>query len=274
MSAFIWSVRRELWEHGWVYRLPLMLGGVFIAVATVQTGMSLAPFDAVANPMSAAMARRLSNGFDTAARVVMFTGVVVALVYCAEALHSERHDRSILFWRSLPVGDGTVIAAKSAIPFVFTPLLGLTMILVVQLIARLTFAGTGGQFQSLFASPLRSATEAVVGTLWIAPVYAWVMLVSARARRAVLLVALLPLMLVSMVERIATDGTVIRHALFQRGVGRYWPTGHLEMVGGVDSLQAMPATALVASLSFWLGILVAAVMLAAVVRARRSAEIA
>ena len=273
MRTFIWSVRRELWEHRWVYLVPLLLGGALMAVGTWQTGVNVSGFDAAANPMSADVARRLSLGFDTAARMVLLLGVLVAFVYCAEALHSERQDRSILFWKSLPVGDGMAIAGKAAVPLVFIPALTFAMVLVCQLVARVTFAGTGGRFQSALASPGAALVEAAVGTLWIGPLYAWVLLVSARARRAVLLVALAPLMLVSMVERLATNSDTISQALFHRGIGRYWPRGHLELVGGIDALAMAPATVLLRSVSLWMGAIVAALLLVGVVQTRRrSAE--
>ncbi len=273
MRTFIWSVRRELWEHRWVYLVPLLLGGALMAVAAWQTGVNVSGFDAAANPMSAAVARRLSLGLDTAARMVLLIGVLVAFVYCAEALHAERHDRSILFWKSLPVGDGMAIAAKAAVPLMIIPALTFAMVLVCQLVARVTFAGTGGRFQSALASPGAAIVESAVGALWIGPLYVWILLVSARARRAVLLVALAPLMLVSMVERLATSGDTIGQALFHRGIGRYWPRGHLDLVGGIDALAMAPATVLLRSASLWVGAVVAALLLVGVVRARRrSAE--
>jgi ABC-2 type transport system permease protein len=194
----------------------------------------------------------------------------VAFVYCAEALHSERHDRSIVFWKSLPVGDGTAIAGKAAVPLIVIPALTFAMVLVCQLIARVTFAGTGGRFQSALSSPGGAIVEAAVGALWIGPLYAWILLVSARARRPVLLVALAPLMMVSMVERLATSGDTVSQALFHRGIGRYWPRGHLDLVGGIDALAMAPATVLLRSASLWLGVIVAAMLLVGVVRARRA----
>jgi ABC-2 type transport system permease protein len=273
MRTFIWSVRRELWEHRWVYLVPLLLGGALMAVGAWQTGANVAGFDAAVNPMSAAVARRLSLALDTAARMVLLIGVLVAFVYCAEALHSERQDRSILFWKSLPVGDGMAIAGKAAVPLIFIPALTFAMVLVCQLVARVTFAGTGGRFQSALASPSAAIVEAAVGVLWIGPLYAWILLVSARARRAVLLVALAPLILVSMIERLATSGDTIGQALFHRGIGRYWPRGHLDLVGGIDALAMAPATVLLRSASLWMGAIVAALLLIGVVQARRrSAE--
>jgi len=271
MRALVWSVRRELWEHRWVYLVPLLLGGVLIASGAAISGMNASGFAAADNPMSPMIARRLSLGLDTTARMMFVTTVIVAMVFCAEAVQSERHDGSIVFWKSLPVGDGTAICAKAAIALVVLPMLGLAMVIVCQLVARATFAGTGGHFSSSLGSPAAAFTEAVVGTLWIAPVYAWILFVSALARRAVLLIAFLPLLLVSMVERLSASSTGIGVSLFQRGVGRYWPRGHLDLVGGVDGLRVAPATLLLRSPSFWIGVIVAALLLVGVVRARRSA---
>ena len=151
--------------------------------------------------------------------------------------------------------------------------LTLSLYPLVRTPAWVTFAGTGGRFQSALASPGAAIVEAAVGALWIGPLYAWVLLVSARARRAVLLVALAPLMLVSMVERLATSRDTVGQALFHRGIGRYWPRGHLDLVGGIDALAMAPATALLRSPSLWMGAVGAALLLVGVVRVRRrSAE--
>jgi hypothetical protein len=80
-------------------------------------------------------------------------------------------------------------------------------------------------------------------------------------------------MLASMVERLATSGDTISQALFHRGIGRYWPRGHLDLVGGIDALAIAPATVLLRSASLWMGAIMAALLLVGVVRARRrSAE--
>jgi len=47
----------------------------------------------------------IAQPYDFAALLIMFTTLVVAVFYCLDALHGERRDRSILFWKSLPVSD-------------------------------------------------------------------------------------------------------------------------------------------------------------------------
>src|SRR6185312_9302365 len=61
--------------------------------------------------------------FEMAAGVLMLTIILISVFYCLDALHSERRDRSILFWKSLPVSDVTTVLAKASIPLIVLPLL-------------------------------------------------------------------------------------------------------------------------------------------------------
>ncbi len=47
----------------------------------------------------------ITQPYDFAALLIMGVTFVVAVFYCLDALHGERRDRSILFWKSLPVSD-------------------------------------------------------------------------------------------------------------------------------------------------------------------------
>ena len=67
-----------------------------------------------------------------AAGLIMLTGIVVGVFYCLDALHGERRDRSILFWKSLPVSDLTTVLAKASIPLVILPLLTFAITVATQ----------------------------------------------------------------------------------------------------------------------------------------------
>ena len=82
----------------------------------------------------AATARR---HYDMAAGLMMLTGIVVSVFYCLDALHGERRDRSILFWKSLPVSDLTTVLAKASIPLVILPLLTFAITVAMQWIMLL-----------------------------------------------------------------------------------------------------------------------------------------
>ena len=63
---------------------------------------------------------------------VMLTYVILTVVYCLGALHNERSDRSILFWKSLPVSDVTTVIAKASIPILILPLITFVVLVVTQ----------------------------------------------------------------------------------------------------------------------------------------------
>ncbi len=72
-----------------------------------------------------------------AAMMMLFTVFIVGVFYCLDALHGERRDRSILFWKSLPVSDLTTVLSKITIPLVILPLIAFAFIVCVQLIMLL-----------------------------------------------------------------------------------------------------------------------------------------
>ena len=43
--------------------------------------------------------------YDIAAIMFILTAFIVGFFYCLDAFYGERRDRSILFWKSLPVSD-------------------------------------------------------------------------------------------------------------------------------------------------------------------------
>ena len=65
---------------------------------------------------------------------VYATGLIVAIAYCLGALYSERRDRSILFWKSLPVSDLITVLSKASVPFVLIPLTSFLVCVVLQLV--------------------------------------------------------------------------------------------------------------------------------------------
>jgi ABC-2 type transport system permease protein len=254
----LWSVRRELWEHRWLWIVPLMIGTIVVAVFAGVAGVH------------AGNAQNLSGLFDLASRMLLMTGTIVSFVYCAEALHGERRDRAILFWKSWPVGDGTTVTAKAMVAMLVVPALTLALLLGAQVIARFVLVPKGVELHAPMGSPAAAALEVFAATLWIAPVYAWIMVVSAWARRAVLLVAFLPALLVSILEAMTRGDGAIGHALFYRGVGRHWPMNLSVDFASRGPMIATPAPELLRSPALWAGVLLAALLLGVVARLRRT----
>src|SRR4029077_3330441 len=75
--------------------------------------------------------------YHVAAMMMIFTVFIVGVFYCLDALHGERRDRSILFWKSLPVSDLTTVLSKVTIPLVVLPLVSFAIVVITQVIMLL-----------------------------------------------------------------------------------------------------------------------------------------
>ena len=102
-----WSVRRELWENRSIYLAPLAVAAVALF------GFSLSSIAGIWEKPLRLNPAQPQAPYDMAAGLMMLTGIVVSVFYCLDALHGERRDRSILFWKSLPVSDLTTVLAKA-----------------------------------------------------------------------------------------------------------------------------------------------------------------
>src|SRR3954468_25105121 len=265
LNAMLWSVRRELWEHRWTWLVPSAVGCVAIAIITAVIGLNIGGLDGGTDPASTAIVGELSLLLDIAMRIVLVTGTIVAFVYCGEALNGERRDRSILFWNSLPVGDGVSVAAKALVPLGVVPLITLAVMLMTELATHIAVAGHGVVLRVPLATPASAAAEVFAAALWTSPVYAWILLVSGRARHAGLLIAFLPFGVIGMIEQMAFARTSIAQALFDHGVGRFWTPG----APLASTMASRPALELLRAPALWAGVLLASIALLAVARQRR-----
>ncbi len=75
-----------------------------------------------------------------AAMLLMLTGFLVGIFYSLDALHGERRERSILFWKSLPVSDLTTVLSKASIPLVILPVIVFVITVALQIVMRLVSA--------------------------------------------------------------------------------------------------------------------------------------
>jgi ABC-2 type transport system permease protein len=132
-----WSVRRELWENRWVYLGPLVAGGIFLfgyLISLFGLPHRMSEISAL-NPAQQHSA--ILAPYDMVAGLLMLTQMLVGVFYCLDAFQGERRDRSILFWKSLPVSDLTTVLAKASIPFVILPLATVAVTVFAQLVILL-----------------------------------------------------------------------------------------------------------------------------------------
>jgi ABC-2 type transport system permease protein len=270
-----WSIRRELWENRSIYIAPLIVAGVFLLGFLVATiGRAVATVD----PARKAAVLAEPNSF--AAGVIMATAFVVGVFYCLDALHGERRDRSILFWKSLPVSDLTTVLSKASIPLVVLPLLTFAIIVAMQLIMLLlsTVVLLMSGLSAAPSTPWAQTTLVLlyhlltVHALWHAPIYAWLLLVSGWARRAVFLWAVLPLLAIGIIEKIAFNTSHFAAMLLYRLTGP--EASHVPAPGSVptDLMMTFDPGEFLSTPGLWIGLAVAAAFLAAAVRLRRYRE--
>lgn len=271
-----WSVRRELWENRSIYIAPLAVAAVTLfgfMIASIGRALSVTDL--------AQRLHVLEEPFDFSTGVIMAAAFIVAIFYSLDALHGERRDRSILFWKSLPVSDLTTVLSKASIPLLILPLLSFAIVVVTQIImlllSMLVLRGSGLSATALWTQPTLFQTWVgllyhlvTVHILWHAPLYAWLILVSGWARRATFLWAFLPPVAIGVVEKMAFRTSHFFSFLMYRLSGG--PEA-LTMPGNlpIDSMMThLTPGRFLATPGLWLGLIVAAAFFAAAVRLRRS----
>jgi ABC-2 type transport system permease protein len=271
-----WSIRRELWENRSIDIAPLIIAGVVLVGFLIATiGRALATVDPVRK--AAVLAERT----HFAAGLMIAAAFVVGVFYCLDALHGERRDRSILFWKSLPVSDLTTVLSKASIPLVVLPLITFAIVISAQLImlllstAALLMSGLSAATTAqppLVQQPLILLYSLAVIALWHAPIYGWLLLVSSWARRAVFLWAVLPLIAVSILEKIAFNTSYFQAMLNHRLMGFRTEAFAVNVHGTIDSMTQLTPLNFLTTPGLWIGLAFAAAFLAAAVRLRRNRE--
>jgi len=285
---FYWSVRRELWEYRSIYIAPLIAGAVVTLgtlISLIWLPHSMREYAAMGPVHERVM---LAMPYAHIELLINFTAFVVGVFYCLDALHGERRDRSILFWKSLPVSDATTVLSKASIPLVVLPLLILPMIVVLQVFILLASGvvlaasgvGAGALWTRLpfFQMEVVLVYGLIVQALWHAPLYAWLLLISGWAKRATFLWAVLPLGAIAAFEWIAFHTKYFGSLIKYRLIGFATEAFNFTMPDGtpvdghfIPLSQATPGRFL-SSPGLWVGLLFAAIFLAAAVRMRRNRE--
>src|SRR5438132_8271040 len=275
-KPFYWSVWRELWENRSIYVAPSIVSAIILF------GSFVGSFHLPGRRQNALLldsARRqaaIEIPYDIAAVMLIFTAFIIGVFYCLDALHGERRDRSILFWKSLPVSDLTTVLSKVTVPLVVLPLLSFAIIVVTQFIMLLIstavllprgLAATTWANFNLFQQSLILLYGLVAISVWHAPIYGWALLVSGWVRRATFLWAVVPFLAIGFFEKITFGTSHFGSVLKQRLIG-FAPEAFALNLHSIESPQLTPGKYLSAP-GLWLGLIFAAVFIAAAIRLRR-----
>jgi len=302
MTQMMTLIRREVIENRSSWAVPAAFGALFV-VAALLAVFGLVQFGMMDRSMTLAeIGHELDATSIYPALLVMFMPIMVVLVlvmtfvvffYFLDALYAERKDRSILFWKSLPVSDLQVVGSKYLTGIVAIPLLTVGIFLataiLVWLIGGLTllWAGSGaalaGGPAAMFNAMAIMVYVLLTQALWLAPVHAWLLLVSAFAKRAVLGWVVAPPALLVVAEKILLGTRHFADMIGHRMVGGFqlaFSNAHsqhaifMESDGAIVSAfpllgDFLTPVRFLASPSLWIGIAVGVLFLAGAVWLRR-----
>jgi ABC-2 type transport system permease protein len=284
-------IRREFWEHRSLWITPLIVAGLLVLTALpIHIGNVFGGDHAaeMARPDNRLGVFTLMLWGLTVPQYLIMT--IVVNFYLMDCLYLERKDRSILFWKSLPVSDAMTVISKLLVGLVVVPL----GVYVTAMVA-------GVLFQAIWAIRVASGSlpdvavawdtvawlkvqglmlyGVIVSMLWFAPLAAALLLVSAWARKNVFLWTTLPPVIAIIIERVAFGTRYVVHLLEYRTWG-IWdalgvnPTpppgvGHGRVVSLADLFDNISMGKAFLNIDLWLGLAVAAAFVFAAIRIRR-----
>jgi ABC-2 type transport system permease protein len=219
MNTTIWLVRREFWENRAIWMIPAVISGVMVLIALFGRVDMMS--------ISQVPSRAVGGGFLLGVGATFFVVLsVYSTWYLLDCLYADRKDRSVLFWKSLPISDTTTVMSKLAtalivIPMVYFAAADLTALMMAFIISVRASSLVGGlwhvdlwlQLQALWIYMI------VTTALWYLPVAAYLLVVSAWAKRAVMLWSILPPIALLLAERWFLGSHVIADQIGERLVG-------------------------------------------------------
>lgn len=297
MNVFLTLIRRELWEHRSLVWAPLITAALL--VLTTFFGSRVGGIDIDLDSDSSVFFADL--GQNPGAQIQLFSvwissllipqllvALIVVFFYLIDSLYAERKDRSILFWKSLPVSDTATVGAKFAVATVLMPIwvwaISLVSGLLIFIIIKAIVSGTplaplgmwdGSAWLLVQATLLQNL---FIATLWYAPIAAWLLLVSVFAKRNPFLWAVLPPLLLLVLEAVAFESQYVLNFLGHRlgGFFEAMQPALLRTDRAETSIQsiseayaALSAAPLLSTPSLWLGVAAAGLLLVLVIRLRR-----
>lgn len=316
MNTYLMLIRRELWEHRSLWIAPLVWVGVLVLMFTWGTfqlerdndfgefaaAENIEQLESLSEEKREEIARALAYDNDRKQTVYAFSYLmigglisgfmcIVVFFYLIDCLFTERRDRSILFWKSMPVSDAQVVLSKFLTAMVVVPagviLLSAATQLLLLGIWNVRFAGSmvgamtpDWDMISWFRSMVIEGGMMLGGVMWYAPIAAYFLLLSVWVRRMVFLWAIIPLIAAPLLEFLFLRTSHVFEFIAQRFTG-YAKELNIDDVNVTishmnhdlprvqDLYDAFDMSGMFTSLEAWVGMAAAAALLFATIRIRR-----
>jgi ABC-2 type transport system permease protein len=298
MTRFFWLIRREIWEHKAIWIAPLIVLACLLLL--VVTGhVHLGPIGALGD---STVFGEFSREDQVKLLIIVYAGLalvidmvmgIIAFFYSVDSLYADRRDRSVLFWKSLPLSDAETVLSKFAVAAVVIPLVTLVAAVFAQFVVAtggsitLAMSGVAGnlmwQPEAIVGGMLVALLWCITAVFWYAPVIAYLMLASAWAPRAPFLWAVLPPVAVTILERVVLYSDHVGGFIADRLFGLYRLLGPSQSVNAdLDDSEVGVELAKLAEVDLagnlrdfyvspelWLGVVAAGLLLAAAMWVRR-----
>ncbi len=201
------------------------------------------------------------------------------LAYSLSTFADERKDRSLIFWRSLPVSDLTTVLSKVFIVTLIVPLMVIPYIILLQLVSMTSasiFFATNDivSFSWLWGSYIITDWFRIIFSLWAQalwslPLFLWLMLAGTYAARPIAGAIVPPVILIVLEGVIFKTNLVLE--FIENRIG-FWsrsdsfPKEYQEIrVVDISDILLLFSTQ-----AFWIGILASVILVAGIVYVRSS----
>jgi len=292
-------VKREIWEHRSIYVTPAAIATIVtlgvLAMMMFASGFAAELDVAIfgAQNLAGNLEREavLTGFFLGTSWVFIIALAILTVFYCLDSLYAERKDKSILFWRSLPVTDAETVVSKLITAIVVIPAVTIVGIIATHLtnliVASIWVSMKGGDGGMLiwgsvsFLDNWLSAFIVVIALgIWMSPFIGWFLLVSAYTKRSPLLMAFMPLVLIGLLEGIIFRSHVFAENVLARGddlplfhkmdIEKFFDDEGWRVAEGATSLLAhLDVVQFLTSPAMWAGVLVCGLLSTGAIYVRR-----
>jgi ABC-2 type transport system permease protein len=289
MNTAIWLIRREFWENRAIWLIPVVFGGLLILASLFGGYQVLGAVD-----LTTVRSVVEAGALDGMVFIVVTFCIVMWIYttwYLLDCLYADRKDRSILFWKSMPISDTATVLYKLITALIVVPVLYFAIADLTTLLMAFVISVRAGSYigSSLWRGEWWLQIQGlwlyliVTTALWYLPVAGWLLVVSAWAKRAVMLWSILPPLALVIAERVFLGSHVIASQLGARLDGylahafQYTPgaanwvtteIGHDTINTPVSVFRFLDPDGFVTSPATWSGVAVGVVLIAGAIQLR------